>query len=384
MPRLSETLARLSRLRASHGGVGSPADAGRLTELASFGANPGALRALVHVPDEVAESPALVIVLHGCTQTAGAYDLGSGWSEMADRHGFILLFPEQQRQNNPNLCFNWFSPEDNRRDHGEARSIREMIAAVADRYAVDPARTFVTGLSAGGAMASVMLAAYPEIFAGGSIIAGLPFGCANTMPEAFGVMRGQGTPGEPGLAALIRGASRHGGPWPTISVWHGSDDATVNPVNAHAIVEQWRTVHGVSSKPSRVDMVDGHPRRVWRDGAGRDVIEEFSVAGMGHGTPLDTTGEHGCGKSGPYMLDVGISSTRHICAFWGLTGHRIAGGQAPGRTVADASDSQARSTTSAPDAANAEPALDAATPAGGVTDVGQVIERALRAAGLMR
>jgi hypothetical protein len=84
------------------------------------------------------------------------------------------------------------------------------------------------------------------------------------------------------------------------------------------------------------------------------------------------------------MLDVGISSTRHICAFWGLTGHRSASGQAPGRTVADASDRQARSATSAPDAANAEPALDAATAAGDVTDVGQVIERALRAAGLMR
>jgi poly(hydroxyalkanoate) depolymerase family esterase len=134
--------------------------------------------------------------MHGCTQTAAGYDMGAGWSEMADRHGFALLFPEQQRQNNPNLCFNWFSPQDNRRGSGEALSIRQMIAAVAGAHPIDPARIFVTGLSAGGAMASVMLATYPEVFAGGAIIAGLPYGCASTIPQAFDRMRGRGIPRE--------------------------------------------------------------------------------------------------------------------------------------------------------------------------------------------
>ena len=92
---------------------------------------------------------------------------------LADLHGFAVLFPEQQRANNANLCFNWFVPEDIRRDSGEALSIRQMIEAMVVAHGLDRSRIFVTGLSAGGAMASAMLATYPEIFAGGAIIAGL-------------------------------------------------------------------------------------------------------------------------------------------------------------------------------------------------------------------
>ena len=101
-------------------------------------------------------------MLHGCTQTAADYDQGSGWSQLADRHGFVLLYPEQNRANNANLCFNWFEPGDIARGKGEALSIRQMIGAVAVAHGMDRDRVFVTGLSAGGAMASVMLATYPE------------------------------------------------------------------------------------------------------------------------------------------------------------------------------------------------------------------------------
>jgi len=229
-----------------------------------------------------------------------------------------LLFPEQQRQNNPNLCFNWFSPGDNRRDAGEALSIRQMVAAVTARHGLDPARVFVTGLSAGGAMTSVMLAAYPEVFAGGAIIAGLPYGCANTVPQAFDRMRGHGMPRGSELAALVRGASGHDGPWPTVSIWHGTADATVSHGNAQAIIDQWRPLHGAAAAPDHVETVGGHARRAWTDGTGREVIEEYTIVGMGHGTPLDTLSEDGCGASGAYMLEANISSTQLICRFWGL------------------------------------------------------------------
>ena len=193
-----------------------------------------------------------------------------------------------------------------------------MIETVAAAQASDRRRVFITGLSAGGAMTSVMLATYPELFAGGAIIAGLPYGCATTMPEAFERMRGAGALSDAALQALVRGASGHAGPWPRISIWHGSADMTVHPANAEAILTQWRAVHGLGEAPARTDIVDGHPRRVWCDDEGREVVEMYTITGMGHGTPLATGGSEGCGASGAHMLEANISSTRHIAQFWGL------------------------------------------------------------------
>jgi poly(3-hydroxybutyrate) depolymerase len=195
-----------------------------------------------------------------------------------------------------------------------------MIEQVVGDHAIDRKRIFITGLSAGGAMTSVMLATYPEVFAGGAIIAGLPYGCADTIPEAFRSMQGQfGGPTAGQLATRLRGASDHDGPWPTISIWHGGSDNTVDPSNAEAILEQWLTLHKLSARPTATDIVDGYPRRVWKDANGQELLEEFRITGMGHGTPLKTDGPDGCGSSGDYMLDVDISSTNHIAAFWGLT-----------------------------------------------------------------
>jgi len=166
MPGIGISLSRLRTLRdlfdkrlkdASGKWPGkAPARPSRLREITNFGSNPGNLRMHVYVPDGSHPPPPLVIALHGCTQTADAYDHGAGWSDLAHRLGFILVFPEQQPANNPKNCFSWFLPGDTARDSGEALSIREMIAKAVDKYGVDRSRIFVTGLSAGGAMASVI------------------------------------------------------------------------------------------------------------------------------------------------------------------------------------------------------------------------------------
>ena len=202
MASISETIRRFQVGAAGGlGDAGSPS--GRLAPLTGFGTNPGALDGWFYAPEATADM-ALVVVLHGCTQNAAGYDLGSGWSDLAERYGFAVLFPEQRRANNSNLCFNWFAAEDNRRDTGEALSIRQMIGVLVARQLIDQERIFVTGLSAGGAMTAVMLATYPELFAGGSIIAGLPYGVAASVPQAMERMRGAGhgtMPSEPTACA---------------------------------------------------------------------------------------------------------------------------------------------------------------------------------------
>jgi poly(hydroxyalkanoate) depolymerase family esterase len=298
----------------------------RLADFAFFGLNPGNLRARFYVPKKLAKPAPLVVVLHGCTQDAASYDQGSGWSKLADRHGFALLFPEQRRINNPNMCFNWFRPGDSVREGGEAASIRQMIAKMVAEYPIDPHRIFVTGLSAGGAMTSVMLATYPELFAGGAIIAGISYGCAGSVGEAFECMAGYERTPATTLGDNVRRASGHKGPWPRVSVWHGTADPTVTASNGTDIVRQWLTVHGLRAKPSLIETVDGYPHRVWQGKDGRALVEQYEITGMGHGTPLSTgRGVGRSGKAGPHMLDVAISSTDRIAAFWGISGPATAG-----------------------------------------------------------
>ncbi|MGE0769111.1 MAG: PHB depolymerase family esterase [Hyphomicrobiaceae bacterium] len=306
------------RLRAGSKTARRPARPSRLRELTHFGSNPGNLRMHVYVPDGVGPSPALVVALHGCTQTADAYDQGTGWSDLADRLGFVLVFPEQQPANNPKNCFTWFLPGDTARDSGEALSVRQMIDKAIENFGIDRRRIFVTGLSAGGAMASVMLATYPDIFAGGAIIAGLPYGSASSVQEAFEAMFNERAPSARALGDVVRAASDHRGPWPKISVWHGTADTVVRPSNADHIIRQWLDVQRLPERPSGEEQLGRHIRRVWKDANDATRLEAYSIAGMAHGVPLAAAGADGCGCAGPFFLEAGISSTALISRSWGL------------------------------------------------------------------
>ena len=364
-------------------GTGAPT---HLTELTGFGSNPGALRMFTYVPKKLAPSPALVVVLHGCTQSAASYDLGAGWSTLAERYGFVLLLPEQTTANNPKTCFNWFLPGDTARDRGEALSIRQMIEKTIGAHGIDRKRVFITGLSAGGAMTAAMLSVYPEVFAAGAIIAGLPYGAAGNVQQAFESMfQGRTRPASE-WGDLVRRASSHRGPWPRVSVWHGDLDATVKPMNADALVAQWTNVHGLAAAPAE-DKVDGYPRKVWRSD-GVDVIESYTITGMAHGTPL-ASDAHG-GTAGPFLLEVGISSSYHIAKFFGLTDGARASKRAPAHAQTDRAPLAPDEVEIIPDdrieildAKGDAPNMKGARPEGAI-DVMAIITKALTSAGLMK
>jgi poly(hydroxyalkanoate) depolymerase family esterase len=305
--------------------------------------------------------------------------------------------PEQQSSNNANTCFNWFNPEDTARDSGEACSIRQMIARIAGDHKIDTHRIFVTGLSAGGAMTSVMLATYPELFAGGAIIAGLPFGVATNVREALNGMYQSSSRPARELGDLVRNASHHRGPWPKLSVWHGSADRTVNPGNANEIVKQWLDLHDLPSAPMSEAEVDGYPRQIWWNADGETIVESYTITDMAHGTPLGIgDNDERYGAQGAFLIEAGISSSYHIANFFGLTEgiHRTE--QAPTATA-----KAAAIPAVPPMAVRTAPQLNAVPwpiatlsrrpeppsqrqPRGRGIDVGSVITRALTAAGLMK
>jgi poly(hydroxyalkanoate) depolymerase family esterase len=325
---LAENVEYLRRLGELNGitGFGNyprnlrPGPHSPLSEVDRFGSNPGELKMFAYVPAQRLPSPPLVVVLHGCGQTAAGYDLGTGWSTLAKHYGFALLMPEQQRSNNINGCFNWFNSQDIARDRGEAGSVHQMIACIIDDHNVDKRRIFVTGLSAGGALATVMLANYPELFAAGAIIAGLPFGVAHTVRDALHEMRRSSSRSAVELGDLVRQATKHGGPWPKLSVWHGSADRTVDPANADAIVRQWLDLHGLPPAPMSEAVIDGYPRQTWWDADGETVVESYTITDMAHGTPLGRAdNDQRYGRQGAFLIEAGISSSYHIAKFFGLT-----------------------------------------------------------------
>jgi poly(hydroxyalkanoate) depolymerase family esterase len=375
-------LRALDRVRARDAGERST----RLREIFDFGSNPGNLRMFGYRPPSLADNPALVVVLHGCTQTAAGYDLGAGWSTLADRYGFALLLPEQQRSNNPNGCFNWFQPEHSRRDQGEPLSIRQMIEKSIVDHGIDRRRVFITGLSAGGAMTSNMLACYPEVFAGGAIVAGLPYGAATTVQQAFQSMYQSPTRPAHEWGDLVRKASPHRGPWPRVSVWHGNADKTVIPSNALEILKQWTEVHGLPLSSSVTTRIDGFPREVWINETGDELIEAYTITNMAHGTPLAIgEAEGACGAPGPFLLPVGISSSYHIAKFFGVA-----------VTLASIERNTVKLSPAPHQIKGAEPVLEGEIldkddepirqqePTPPLPDIGAIINNALRAAGLIK
>ncbi|MBB6549704.1 alpha/beta hydrolase family esterase [Nonomuraea rubra] len=296
----------------------TPARAASLSQVASFGTNPGNLTMYAYRPDGLASGRPLVVLLHGCTQNAAGYFASSGWRKYADQWGFALVLAQTGSANNSASCFNWFQTGDTTRGQGEAASIRNMVAHAVAAFGSDPARVHVSGLSAGGAMAAVMLATYPDVFAAGSIGAGLAYRCATSLTQASSCQYGPTSRTPRQWGDLVRGAHPgHAGPYPRVAIWQGQSDYTVVPANGDQLRDQWTDVRGVSQTPTATrSLTGGTTLTVYGD----DDVRLYEIAGMGHGLPVDPgSAADQCGATAAYFLDT-ICSAYHDARFFGLDG----------------------------------------------------------------
>jgi poly(hydroxyalkanoate) depolymerase family esterase len=289
-----------------------------LTPVTDFGSNPGALDMLEYVPAGLPTGRPLVVVMHGCTQTASAMEI-AGWNALADKYQFAVVYP-QQRSANQNLgCFTWYDIADIERGKGEAMSTVQMVDSAIAKHGVDPGRVYVTGVSAGGAMVTVMLAAYPDRFRAGSVMSGLPYKCATDIGGASTCLMTPRTPEQWG--ELARGAfPGFAGPFPRVQIWHGSMDYTVPTSAVPELVKQWTNVWGIDQTVDLDETVSTATHTQYKSGD-KVAVEVYMVNGMGHAIATGADAMGACpATTGAFFSDQKICSTLRAAQFFGLLG----------------------------------------------------------------
>lgn len=241
----------------------------------------------------------LIIMLHGCTQTPEDFAAGTGMNALAEEFGCLIAYPAQPSGANTQKCWNWYRPEDQARDRGEPALIAGLTRAIWRDHNADPARSYIAGLSAGGAAAVVMATAYPDIFSAVGVHSGLPAGSAQDIPSAFAAMR-SGSKGKL-LQTFV----------PTI-VFHGLADSTVHPDNGAAVLSQ--VLHAMPGlrATTRQGVADGGHRyrtTAHHHADGRSLAEHWQIECAGHAW----AGGH---SAGSYTDPKGPDASRQMVQFF--------------------------------------------------------------------
>lgn len=241
----------------------------------SFACAAGARDYKLYVPASRPMAPfGLILMLHGCTQDPDDFAAGTNMNAVAEANGLLVAYPAQPKSANASACWNWFNPGDQMRDAGEPSILAGLTQSVVSEFAVDPRRVFVAGLSAGGAMAAVMGATYPDLFAAAGVHSGLPYRSASDVASAFVAMRGSSPMAASGEKTGV----------PTI-VFHGARDRTVHPSNAERIVEAAQDRLAMPIDREEIRGVEGgraYTRTVLSRPGRAPLVEFWQVQGAGH------------------------------------------------------------------------------------------------------
>ncbi|GIM90041.1 hypothetical protein Ato02nite_018340 [Paractinoplanes toevensis] len=289
--RLVLSMAMLPLIAASVLLLARPAAAAALTRVTGFGNNPTNLNMYVYVPNNVAPKPALLLLVHYCSGSAGGIFNGNGhdYVTAADRYGYVIVLPEATRSGS---CFDVSTPQALKRDGGgDSTGIMSMVAWARSHYNVDPARIVVSGFSSGAMMTNVLAAEYPDVFSAASAFSGVPAGCFATTDGSLWNSTCSG-------GRLIKTADQwasqaramypgYSGSYPRMQLWHGTTDTTLSYPNFGEEIKQWTALHGLSQTPAFTD----HPQSSWtrtRYGttSTRATVEGISIAGVGHALPM--------------------------------------------------------------------------------------------------
>ena len=279
---------------------GPGAASGRFID-GSFGCPEGRRRYRLYVPAGAVEKPRpLVVMLHGCTQDAADFAAGTAMHTLAEQHGCLVLYPQQDRNANHSGCWNWFEPGQQRRGRGEPAILAAMTRQVLEEHGGDPRRVYAAGLSAGGAMAAILGAEYPELFAAIGIHSGLAAGTGKDMISGLHAMKHPK-------------AARPAGRGVPVIVFHGDADHVVHPGNGEAVLGQFS---GAGLRQERQTGEAGgrrYTRHCWRDADGRRLAEHWLVHGVGHawvggkaaGSHTDASGPNASAEMLSFFLEQG-------------------------------------------------------------------------------
>ncbi|MBF0410488.1 MAG: PHB depolymerase family esterase [Candidatus Riflebacteria bacterium] len=291
-----------------------------LVRVKDFGDNPGNLEMYKFIPVPEPKNAPLIVVLHGTTQNSHGYACISEWNKLAQRYGLILLYPEQRKRNNPYKAFSWFSSSNCQRFRGESGSVMQMIDKMKSDHLIDSKKVFVTGLSSGGCFTAALCAVYPDIFAGGAIIAGIPFGAATNPIEGFNAMLFGVTRDPEEWAKIAKNEyPEYCGKYPKMIVLHGNKDCVVDFGNMREIMKQFTALHNTDSVPDVTGELKGHPHNIYKNSSGESVVETIEILNMGHGIAIDPgdAADQG-GNSGAFAISANLYSSYYFLKLWGL------------------------------------------------------------------